>query len=211
MQNEQHNKIIELVELDKTSQEPNGSNTRNENMIPVVGVAVPGHPNKTSTDKQPNSECAFQNPKSVVPCPFLLRRGHCIKGVNCDFSHSNLESNNKEHQIFSKPSHLTPCPFLERKGSCLKGEKCDFFYKTTHFHQRHYPNYYENPAFLEPLESIKSILRRVEVGLQKFDITHGTGFQQISTPMGLNRRPLMAMPKNRQLLRPLMSIPYTYF
>lgn len=61
MQNEQHNKIIELVELDKTSQESNGSNTRNENMIPVVGVAVPGHPDRTSTDKQPNSECAFQN------------------------------------------------------------------------------------------------------------------------------------------------------
>jgi hypothetical protein len=78
IQNEQHNKIIELVELDKTFQEPNGLNTRNENMNPVLGVA-----DRTSTDKQPNSECASQNPKSVVPCPFLLRRGRCTKGVNC--------------------------------------------------------------------------------------------------------------------------------
>jgi uncharacterized membrane protein YfhO len=93
MQNEQHNKIIELVELDKTFQEPNGPNTRNENMNHVVGAAVSGHPNRTSTVKQPNSVCASQIPKSVVPCPFLLRRGHCTKGVNCDFSHSNLESN----------------------------------------------------------------------------------------------------------------------
>ena len=211
MQNEQHNKIIELVELDKTFQEPNGPNTRNENMNHVVGAAVSGHPDRTSTVKQPNSVCASQIPKSVVPCPFLLRRGHCTKGVNCDFSHSNLESNNKEHKIFSKPKHLTPCPFLERKESCLKGEKCDFFHKTTLFQQRHHPNYYENPAFLEPLENIMSILRQVEVGLQKFNITHGTGFQQIPTPMGLNRCPPTAMPQNRQLLRPLMSIPSPYF
>ncbi len=78
-QNEQHNKIIELVELDKSFQELNRPNTRNENMNPVAGVAVSGHPNRTSIDKQPNSECASQNPKSVVPCPFLLRHGRCIK------------------------------------------------------------------------------------------------------------------------------------
>jgi hypothetical protein len=48
MQNEQHNKIIELVELDKTFQEPNGPNTRNENMNHVVGAAVSGHPDRTS-------------------------------------------------------------------------------------------------------------------------------------------------------------------
>jgi hypothetical protein len=209
IQNEQHNKIIELVELDKTFQEPNGPNTRNENMNPVVGVAVSGHSDRTSTDKQPNSECASQNPKNVVPCPFLLCRGRCTKGVNCDFSHSNLESNNKEHKIFSKPKHLTPCPFLERQGSCLKGEKF-FFHKTTHFQKRHYPNYYEDPAFLEPLESIKSILRQVEVDLQKFNIT-ATGFQQIPTPMCLTRYSSTAMPQNRQLLRPLMSTPYPYF
>ena len=68
------------------------------------------------------NECPSQNPKSVVPCPFLFRRGRCVKGVNCDFSHSNLESNNKKHKTFCKPKHFTPCPFLERKGSCLKVE-----------------------------------------------------------------------------------------
>ena len=99
---------------------------------------------------------------------------------------------------------------LERKGSCLKGEKCDFFHKPTHFQQQHYPNYYENPAFLEPLENIKSILRQVEVGLRNFNIT-GTGPQQIPTPMGLNQCRLTAMPLNQQLLRQLMSIPHPYF
>ena len=28
-----------------------------------------------------------QIPKHQVPCPFLRRRGHCLKGSNCDFSH----------------------------------------------------------------------------------------------------------------------------
>jgi hypothetical protein len=99
IQNEQHNKIIELVELDKTFQEPNGPNTRNENINPIVVVA-----DRTSTDKQPNSERASQNPKSVVPCPFLLRRGRCTKGVNCDFSHSNWNLITKNIRYFLNPS-----------------------------------------------------------------------------------------------------------
>ena len=94
----------------------------------------------------------------------------CIKGIKCDFSHSNLERNSKEQEIFLKPKHLIPCPFLERKGSCLKGPKCDFFHKTNHFQQYHYPNQYENLTFLEPLQSIKSILKQVELGLQRFDV-----------------------------------------
>lgn len=28
-----------------------------------------------------------QTPKYLVPCPFLRRRGHCLKGSNCDFFH----------------------------------------------------------------------------------------------------------------------------
>ena len=120
-------------------------------------MTVSGQPDRSNTDKPPNSDSVPQKPKSAVPCPLLLCRGQCIRGIYCDFSHSNLERNSKEPEILSKPKHLISCPFLERKGSCLKGPKCDFFsHKTNHFQQGHYPNQYENLTFLEPLQSIKS-------------------------------------------------------
>ena len=115
--------------------------------------------------------------KSSAPCPFLLHRDRCIKGTKCDFSYSNLDRKSKEQERFPKPKHLTPCPFLERKGNCLKGSKCDFFHKSNHFQQHHHLKQYENLPFLEPLQSIKSLLEHVELGLQRFNVT-GTGFQQ---------------------------------
>lgn len=53
--------------------------------------------------------------KSITPCPFLKRRGWCLKGARCDFKHSRDEQ-----------KHLVPCPFLQNRGFCLKGSRCDF-------------------------------------------------------------------------------------
>ena len=125
----------------------------------------------------------------------MLSDAHSFSAVAVALKGSIVTSPNRIWNLLTK--NIRP---LERKGSCLKGEKCDFFHKPTHFQQQHYPNYYENPAFLEPLE----------VGLRNFNIT-GTGPQQIPTPMGLNRCRPTAMPLNQQLLRPLMSIPHPYF
>jgi uncharacterized protein YoxC len=34
-----------------------------------------------------NSTNVASTPKHLVPCPFLRRKGHCLKGSKCDFSH----------------------------------------------------------------------------------------------------------------------------
>ena len=214
--NKHRNKSSELVELDKSSQEPNdmnnnchsttGLNVKDGNTSPVIEVTVPDQPDRPNTGKYSNSDHMPPKHKSTVPCPFLLHRGRCIKGIKCDFSHSNLERKSKEQQRFSKPKHLTPCPFLERKGNCLKGSKCDFFHKSNHFQQRHHLKQYENLPFLEPLQSIKLLLEHVELGLQRFNVA-GTRFQQTPISTDLNQYPLMAMSPNRQQLRPHMSNP----
>ena len=36
-------------------------------------------------------------PKNTVPCPFLFRRGYCIKGGKCDFSHASNDQNISYH------------------------------------------------------------------------------------------------------------------
>ena len=183
--NKHRNKSSELVELDKSSQEPNdmnnnchsttGLNVKDGNTSPVIEVTVPDQPDRPNTGKYSNFDHMPPKHKSTVPCPFLLHRGRCIKGIKCDFSHSNLERKSKEQQRFSKPKHLTPCPFLERKGNCLKGSRCYFFHKSNHFQQRHHLKQYENLPFLEPLQSIKLLLEHVELGLQRFNVA-GTRF-----------------------------------
>ena len=66
IQDEQPNKIIELVELDKSSQESNdinnnshsttGLNTKDGNTSSVIEVTVSGQPDRSNTDKHPNSD-----------------------------------------------------------------------------------------------------------------------------------------------------------
>jgi hypothetical protein len=42
----------------------------------------------TNLGTQPkNSTNVASTPKHLVPCPFLRRKGHCLKGSKCDFSH----------------------------------------------------------------------------------------------------------------------------
>ncbi len=65
---------------------------------------------------QPTSKVNSQS-KRFSPCPFLSRRGWCVKGDRCDFKHP------------IKNKHMIPCPFLQKKGYCLKRDKCDFSHK----------------------------------------------------------------------------------
>ena len=58
--------------------------------------------------------------KSLTPCPFLMRRGWCVKGDRCDFRHPSSRRNYHRHNV--------PCPFLHKNGFCLKGNNCDFFH-----------------------------------------------------------------------------------
>ena len=49
-----------------------------------------------------------------MPCPFLRRKGHCLKGFNCDFSHntSPLQHLRFYQQHLSSPFHKrTPYPY----------------------------------------------------------------------------------------------------
>ena len=54
--------------------------------------------------------------KRSTPCPFLVRRGRCLKGNQCDFKHPSSEP----------LKHNIPCPFLRNRGYCLKDNQCDF-------------------------------------------------------------------------------------
>jgi hypothetical protein len=65
-----------------------------------------------ATNRVKNNRFA-DSPKSSIPCPFLSRRGWCVKGNRCDFLHAKPFPN--EHK------HIIPCPFLcEEKGFVLK-------------------------------------------------------------------------------------------
>ena len=70
-------------------------------------------------DNEPNinsEKNRHLNPeKGITPCPFLKRRGWCVKGARCDFKHPR-----------DVQKHLVPCPFLQKRGFCLKGDRCDF-------------------------------------------------------------------------------------
>ena len=66
--------------------------------------------------------------KNITPCPFIIRRGWCFKGENCDFSHTGLIIASNSNQSLVTPKHMVPCPFLFRKGFCRKGCNCDFYH-----------------------------------------------------------------------------------
>ena len=62
---------------------PNNAGTDNVSASEIVGRSETSAPNQ---DRLPQHT---KTPKSYVPCPFLRRKGYCLKGSKCDFSHSN--------------------------------------------------------------------------------------------------------------------------
>ena len=47
-------------------------------------------------------------PKHLVPCPFLRRRGHCLKGSNCDFLHNSQQQRLRYTQPFFHQAQIQP-------------------------------------------------------------------------------------------------------
>ncbi len=80
-------------------------------------------PNMNNLEKNRSKD----NPsKNNTPCPLILRRGWCIKGHRCDFSHQNLINGSRPHHMPRTPKSSVFCPFLRKKGLCLKGLRCNF-------------------------------------------------------------------------------------
>ena len=54
----------------------------------------------------------------MVFCPFLRKKGFCLKGSNCDFSHSDLNQNTATNQPLSNENQLSndQLPFLEKNS-----------------------------------------------------------------------------------------------
>ena len=69
--------------------------------------------NELNTNSEKNRH--LNSKKGTTPCPFLKRRGWCVKGARWDFKHPR-----------DVQKHLVPCPFLQKRGFCLKGVRCDF-------------------------------------------------------------------------------------
>lgn len=73
--------------------EANSKETNEANTIEINEVNNPNTPdiNVSNSSHQKNANTNNQQknttPKHLVPCPFLLRKGHCLKGISCDFSH----------------------------------------------------------------------------------------------------------------------------
>ena len=79
--------------------------------------------NKESANQNINPEQSrHPNPeKGTIPCPFLKRRGWCVKGIRCDFKHPRDDE-----------KHLVLCPFLQKRGYCLKGSRCDLSHSNSY-------------------------------------------------------------------------------
>ncbi len=61
--------------------------------------------------------------KASTFCPFLKRRGRCLKGNRCDFKHPKT--------TLKPPQTMKcniPCPFLEKRGYCLKKNMCAYYH-----------------------------------------------------------------------------------
>ena len=72
-----------------------------------------------STAHNPNELTTRVIPKQLVACPFLRKKGFCLKGSRCDFSHNVSQSCiNKKNANVHSSKHLITCPFLLRKGHC---------------------------------------------------------------------------------------------
>ena len=137
-------------------------------------------------DNEPNTNLEKNrhlNPeKGITPCPFLKRRGWCVKGARCDFKHPR-----------DVQKHLVPCPFLQKRGFCLKGDRCDFS------HSFSYP-YRSLPSRPVNKYITPSLFHHDRPTVVSQGTTHGIGANQF--PQNYSRQGFFQLyPK------PLMDIP----
>ncbi|CAB3994355.1 RNA-directed DNA polymerase from mobile element jockey-like [Paramuricea clavata] len=174
-----------------------------------VEVNVPV-PNVSDANLPPTNE--MQVPKNETPCPFILRRGWCLKGEQCDFSHRNMVNNDQARQHSNDKKGSIFCPFLRKKGYCLKASRCDF----SHVEPYSYPTG-NHPVTNDNLQcpqlhpflgshdvqNIPTLMRQLETRLQSLE------YAQIPHPPYHRysvSQPLFPPPKS-MYPRPLMMTP----
>ena len=90
--------------------------------------------------------------KSSIPCPFLIRRGRCLKGSRCDYKHPA--------KLPQTPKHNIPCPFIQKRGYCLKENMCDFSHNEllgNNSSSRSYPGCHAYPNSFFPYRHFQNL------------------------------------------------------
>ena len=180
-------------------------------------------PNMNNLEKDRNKE----NPsKCITPCPFILRRGWCIKGDRCDFSHQNLINAPQPRHMPGVSKSSVFYPFLRRKGFCLKGLRCDFshaepsprsfvkpppingylpyppkkqnFFHDPFLHRSHQQSNFREPT--SPFGGFQSALGSLDTRLRRIEVTSHV------PPSNPNLFPLRNPPLSYRP-QPLMQIP----
>ena len=78
--------------------------------IPNNGFQRSDRQNKPTAQLNNLSSFEARTPKHLVPCPFLHRKGHCLKGTRCDFSHNDVLPFNFLTPVTNYSTHY---PFLK--------------------------------------------------------------------------------------------------
>ena len=147
--------------------------------------------------------------KNETPCPFILRRGWCLKGDKCDFSHRNMVNNFQLRQFSNKHKGSIFCPFLRKKGYCLKESRCDFSHAVSRpiesqLAANDNPQRPQIHPFLRShdLQNIPTLMQRLEQRLQRLE------YAQISLPVHRHPMSQPLLPPSQTIYpRPLMETP----
>ena len=202
----------------------NNNSAGSDSINPIVICdSISTRNSTTQTDITVNKSINSQpsTSKSKIQCPFISRRGGCLKGNRCDYYHPNRINSFKHRQTFNAPKNEVPCPFLRKKGFCKKGITCDFSHNSqihimTDDHSRPNPSSNDWSSFLGNLQ--KS-MEKIETRLSKIEVAQ-TPYPQIQFPS-----PTVPQPPNsvnypptqppwsiaqRTYPKPLMEIPFFY-
>ena len=170
-------------------------------LTPTVSetVEIPTPPTVFDLEEVSSTKSQRTDPhsrKKEIPCPFIVRRGWCIKGEHCDFSHLNLV-NKLELRKSVKQKNAVFCPFMRKKGYCLKESRCDFSHKNLQKPQS--PSFFGN----RQQKNITSLRNRLEMRLKNIEHT------QISYAPSFLRAPPQPMyqPFRTVYPSPLMETP----
>ena len=154
-------------------------------------------------------------PKNETPCPYILRRGWCLKGEQCDFSHRNMVNNDQARQHFNDKKGSIFCPFLRKKGYCLKDSRCDFSHVEPYSCPTgNHPVTNDNlqSPQLQPflgshdLSNIPTLMRQLETRLQSLEYAQMPHPPYHVPPLNPNLFPLRNPPLSYRQ-QPLMQIP----
>ncbi len=95
---------------------PNNAGTDNVSASEIVSRSEISTPNQ---DRLPQHT---KTPKSYVPCPFLSRKGYCLKGSKCDFSHANPQQlfQPYQQQYFPPPFYGQTPYYLQSPPNAMR-------------------------------------------------------------------------------------------